>query len=230
MKYLTFSFDDGVTQDIRLIHLLNKYGMKATFNLNSDLLGQRGSLIRDGVRIDHSKNKPEDVKYIYAGHEVAAHTLSHPNLKMIQEDEEVVRQAENDRVQLSELCGYEVVGMAYPCGGECYDERVIRLLRECTGIKYARTTNSTYGFGVQNNLFAFNPSVYYHEEMDVMFELGERFLKLKSECPQIFYIWGHSYEFDINDSWGRFEEFLQMMANQRDMRYCTNSEALLRRL
>ncbi len=38
MKYLTFSYDDGVTQDIRLIELFNKYGMKATFNINSGLL------------------------------------------------------------------------------------------------------------------------------------------------------------------------------------------------
>ena len=38
-KFLTFSFDDGVTQDVRLIELFNKYGMKATFNLNSELLG-----------------------------------------------------------------------------------------------------------------------------------------------------------------------------------------------
>lgn len=38
MKYkkaITFSFDDGHTQDIRLVEMLNKYGMKATFNLNS---------------------------------------------------------------------------------------------------------------------------------------------------------------------------------------------------
>ena len=37
-KILTFSYDDAVTQDIRLIELFNKYGMKATFNLNSELL------------------------------------------------------------------------------------------------------------------------------------------------------------------------------------------------
>jgi peptidoglycan/xylan/chitin deacetylase (PgdA/CDA1 family) len=38
-KALTFSYDDGVLQDIRLIELFNKYGMKATFNLNSEKLG-----------------------------------------------------------------------------------------------------------------------------------------------------------------------------------------------
>ena len=31
MKAVTFSYDDGVTQDIRLIELLNKYKLKSTF-------------------------------------------------------------------------------------------------------------------------------------------------------------------------------------------------------
>ena len=31
-KAVTFSFDDGVTQDIRLIEIFNKYGLKGTFN------------------------------------------------------------------------------------------------------------------------------------------------------------------------------------------------------
>ena len=30
LKAVTFSFDDGVTQDIKLIEILNKYGLKAT--------------------------------------------------------------------------------------------------------------------------------------------------------------------------------------------------------
>ena len=44
---------------------------------------------------------------------------------------------------------------------------------------------------------------------------------------QIFYVWGHSFEFDIHNSWDRFEEFLKMMANKDDISYCTNKEALL---
>ena len=37
-KAITFSYDDGVTQDERLISLFNKYGLKCTFNLNSGFL------------------------------------------------------------------------------------------------------------------------------------------------------------------------------------------------
>ena len=228
MKILTFSYDDGVTQDIRLIDLFNKYGMKATFNLNSELLGKDGQLLREGVVVSHKKNNPQDIKSIYAGHEVAVHTLTHPNLRTIAQDEEVIRQVEKDRLNLSELCGYEVTGMAYPCGGNCYDERVIRLIENHTGVKYARTTNSTFEFKKQTKLLEFHPTVYHHMEMDKMFELGERFLSLKNtEEIQLFYVWGHAYEFDIRDEWGRFESFLEMMSRRDDICYCTNREAFM---
>lgn len=227
-KALTFSYDDGVTQDIRLIELFNKYGMKATFNLNSELLGKDGELLREGVVVSHTKNKPEDIRHIYDGHEIAVHTLTHPNLMRVSEDAEVIRQVEEDRIRLSQLCGYEVKGMAYPCGGACYDDRVISLLQEHTGVRYARTTNSTHQFDIQTKLLEFHPTAYHHTEMDKMFELGEAFLKQKADKPQVFYIWGHAYEFDIRNEWGRFEEFLQMMSNRDDICYCTNKEALLR--
>ena len=51
-KILTFSYDDGVTQDIRLVELFNKYGMKCTFNINSGLLGDENYLIREEKRVD----------------------------------------------------------------------------------------------------------------------------------------------------------------------------------
>ena len=227
-KFLTFSYDDGVTQDIRLIELFNKYGIKATFNLNSELLGMDGALVRDGVEITHIKNKKEDVRYIYDGHEVAAHTLTHPNLAHVKAAGEIIRQVEHDRLKLSELCGYEVLGMAYPGGGVNYSDFAAETIQKNTGIKYARTTVSSYSFDTQSNLYQFMPSVYHHDEMEKMFEMGERFLNIKTDIPQIFYIWGHAYEFDIRDEWGRFEEFLQMMSGRQDICYCTNLEALIK--
>ena len=226
-KFLTFSYDDAVTQDIRLIELFNKYGMKATFNINSELLGKSGELIREGVRVDHIKVKPEDLRHVYEGHEIAVHTLTHPNLADITEKNEIIRQVEQDRMNLSELCGYEVVGMAYPGGGINYSDFASEIIRENTGVKYARTTVSSYDFAQQENLFQFKPTVYHHMEMDQMFALGEKFLQEKTEILQIFYIWGHAYEFDIRNEWGRFEEFLQMMSGREDICYCTNREVLL---
>ena len=192
-KAVTFSFDDGVTQDIRLIEILNRYGLKGTFNINSELLGRTGELVRNGRTVRHDKILPCDLRSIYAGHEVAVHTLTHPNLTGLDESE-IIRQVEEDRKRLSELCGYEVVGMAYPCGGVNNDERVAEIIKKNTGIKYARTITSTYKFDEQEQLLRFNPTVYYIEEN---FEaVIDSFLASYSEEPQLLYIWGHSYEMD----------------------------------
>ena len=79
-KAVTFSYDDGVTQDRRLIKIFDKYGLKATFNLNSGFLGTANSLVREGVTVSHSKPRACEVRNIYKNHEIAAHTLTHPSL------------------------------------------------------------------------------------------------------------------------------------------------------
>ena len=58
-KAVTFSYDDGTTQDIQLIELLNKYDLKATFNLNSERLGVNKILIREGKRVSHYRSIPK---------------------------------------------------------------------------------------------------------------------------------------------------------------------------
>ncbi len=226
MKAVTFSYDDGVTQDIRLIELLNKYNLKCTFNLNSEYLGNPGFLGWENRRISHYKVHPEHVKVLYEGHEVAVHTLTHPNLTQ-QTDEEVIRQVEQDRLNLSELVGYEVVGMAYPCGGVNNDDRVAEIIKNHTGIKYSRTITCTENFDLQDNLYRFNPSVY-HLNFDKMMDLGQKFVELKTDKPQIFYIWGHSYEMDFDsDNWNKLEEFFQLISGKDDIFYGTNKEILL---
>jgi len=223
LKAVTFSFDDGVSQDIRLIELFNRYGLKCTFNLNSELLGQNGILIRQNQRIAHYKIKPENVKEIYEGHEVAVHTLTHPTLTELSEDE-IIRQVEQDRINLEKLVGYDVVGMAYPNGPN--DDRVADIIRNRTGVLYSRTTKSTYNFDLQDNLLRFNPTIH-HNEMDKMFELGREFIDLKPDSPKIFYIWGHAYEFDAQRNWAKFEEFCKLISGREDIFYGTNTEVLL---
>lgn len=224
-KALTLSFDDGVLQDIRLIELLNKYGLKCTFNLNSGWLGKQEVRTYKGIRTSRYIIDAKDVKEVYAGHEVAGHSLTHPRLTEC-DDEEVVRQVEQDRVNLSKLVGYEVLGMPYPSGR--VDERVENLIRTRTGVKYCRTTVNTDSFDEQQNLIVFNPNVNGAVDHERLMELTERFIALKPDKPQIFYVWGHAYEFDYTpDSLSLFEAFCKRIAHRDDIFYGTNTEVLL---
>lgn len=225
-KAITFSFDDAVTQDVRLIEILDKYGLKATFNLNSSLLGLPGKLGRAGQEVDHNKIMPSQLKEIYKNHEVAVHTLTHPRLPELC-DEAVTYQVEEDRKKLSELCGYEVVGMAYPCGGVNNDDRVAEVIKNTTGVKYARTITSTFAFDLQEgNRFRFNPSVYIlDQEID---EVIDKFLALETDEPQLLYIWGHAYELDFSAmTWERFDALCKKLSGKADIFYGTNKEVLL---
>ena len=224
-KAITFSYDDGVTQDRRLIEILNRYGLKATFNINSGLLDRPDDfLMIDGKKIGHAKVSAAEVRRLYQGHEVAVHTLTHPNLTELDE-QEIVRQVEEDRKNLSALAGYEVTGMAYPCGGVNNDDRVAQVLKEHTAVRYARTITSSNSFAPQENLLRCNPSVSQREWAD-MEKMADEFLAMQAETPQLFYIWGHSYEFDINDTWDRFEAFCKKISGHSDIFYGTNREVL----
>ena len=227
LKAITFSFDDGVSQDKRLIDILNKYNLKATFNINSSLLGLKGELECGGKVVSHCKVFPSQVPEIYKGHEVAVHTLTHPLLTR-EDDQTVIWQVEEDRKALSRLVGYEVQGMAYPCGGQNTDDRVTQIIKENTGVKYSRTITSTHNFELQENLYRFNPTVFYGD-VKSLFSLGEEFLKLNPAEPKLFYIWGHSYELDAGIiTWEEFENFCKMISNKKDVFYGTNHEVFFK--
>ena len=227
-KFFTLSYDDGITQDKRLVKIFNKYGIRATFNINSELLGNPGYLRREDMWISHNKIEPREVAELYRGHEVAAHTLTHPFLPEL-DDEEIIRQIEEDRKNLEKLLGKDIVGLAYPgggIGGVNTNEHIISLIRKNSKIKYARTTICNGSFDTQDNLLEFHPTAY-HLNFDEIMELGEKFIKLKTEEKKIFYIWGHSYEFDVDDNWEYMESILKKLAFHDDIFYGTNSQVLL---
>ena len=228
LKALTFSYDDGVLQDKRLIRILDRYGLKGTFNLNSDRLGLHETL-NCGRTVDHSTVNTREIRTVYANHEVAAHTRTHPMLPALDETG-IVSEVRGDVEKLSELCGYPVCGMAYPGGGVNHDERVIDVIgRNVPEIRYARTITSTYSFDIPKNLLELDPTVY-HVEWDRLTDLSRRFVELEPDRPQMLYIWGHAYEFDAaeNDAyWTRFEELCHFLSGRNDIYYGTNREVLL---
>ena len=225
LKAVTFSYDDGVTQDIKLIEMLDKYGLKATFNLNSGFLDYVDT---SGRKDPRSTVKAKEVAQIYKKHEVASHTFTHPYLTTLS-DNDILHQITEDQKNLSQLLGYDIIGMAYPGGGENNNQYVADFIRDNTSIKYARTITSTHNFDLQENLIRFNPTVHINET-DKMFELANEFIELKTDTPKIFYIWGHSYEYDLFEWWDKMEEFCKLISGHDDIFYGTNREVLLRKL
>ena len=66
--------------------------------------------------------------------------------------------------------------------------------------------------------------------MDELFELAEKFIALNTDMPQVFYIWGHTYELDFKyGAWERFETFCSLISGRQDIFYGTNGEVCLKR-
>ena len=225
LKAVSFSIDDGCASDKRIVEIFNKYGIKGTFNINSGLLNTDFRIYNEKGEVFEiiPKIKAYEVKDTYQGHEVAVHTCTHPNLTTLQE-EAVIAQVEEDRKTLAALVGYDVVGMAYPCGGINNDERVANIIKKHTPIQYARTITSTYSFDLQTNLLQFHPTVYWVEEQ--LFNIVEKFLALKADKPQLLYIWGHAFELDrgTSISYEKLEQLCACLSKYDDLFFGTNRE------
>ena len=94
-KAFQLTYDDGVLQDVPLVQLLNRYGIKATFNLNSQLMAEGFAWTHpNGMQV--VRLSPEAVQGLYDGHEIASHTLTHPYMQDLSR-EELLRQMGQDR-------------------------------------------------------------------------------------------------------------------------------------
>ena len=117
--------------------------------------------------------------------------------------------------------------MAYPCGGVNNDDRVAAVIREHTKIRYARTLACIDSFDVRENLYRFDSNARILQ-FDRLNELGKQFIEMQPDKPQIFYIWGHTYEMDYDSkNWMQFEAFCEMISGHDDIFYGTNTQVLL---
>ncbi len=224
-KAVTFSIDDGGMGDKRIIEIFDKYGIKGTFNLNSGLLGKPIIIKDDKGNVVEVLEKVEkdEVRHVYQKHEIAAHTVTHPNLTALSKDE-IIKEVEEDRKVLESLVGYDIVGMAYPCGGVNNDARVASIIKENTPIRYARTITSTYNFALQKNLMQFNPTIWWKDKE--LFSIIEQFIQSKTDEPQLLYIWGHAFELDrgADITYETLEEICKRLSNCIDAYFGTNKQ------
>ncbi len=218
-KVLTLSYDDGVDQDIRLISIMKKHGLKGTFNLTSERYAPEGTVYSEGTIHRPMTRKQVTELYKDSGMEVAVHSATHPFLEELSMNvclQEVVK----DRTNLEKQFGTIVRGMAYPYG--TYSDQVVECLK-CAGIVYSRTTVSTGGFALPSDWMRL-PATCHHNDERLM-ALAKQFVDgVVNNKAWMFYLWGHSYEFDMNDNWDVIEKFAEYIGGKDDIWYATNLE------
>ena len=221
-KALTLSYDDGVEQDIRLIETLDRYGIKATFNLNSKYYEADERTYPAGqVHRPLGKNRALEVycAAIKNGHEVAVHGYTHPFWEQLPSNVmayDIIR----DRERLEELFGGIIRGAAYPYG--THSDETAAVLATC-GIAYCRTTGATGKFDLPKEWLKL-PSTCHHNDPRLV-ELTKKFVSgapAKNRDPWLFYLWGHSYEFEGNNNWEVIERFCEEIGNKDDIWYASN--------
>lgn len=214
-KAFTLSYDDGQVNDKELIEIFNKYKVKCTFNLNSQRL------------IEGSGNRIQANEYLKliegSGHEIAVHTCTHPSLATIPKAS-AVYQIVNDRKNLEEIFGSIVRGMAYPNGTWAVDSETVEAVK-CAQIAYARTTTATHSFELPKTPLLLDPTCH-HNDANV-FGLIDEFLDSDvKRFSKMFYLWGHSYEFKVDNNWDRIEKILDKISGRDDIWYATNIEII----
>ncbi len=218
-KALTFSYDDAVEQDIRLVEIFNKYGLKGTFNINTGSFAPEGKVYPEGQV--HRRMSEKQVYELFkdSPHEVAVHTLTHPFLEQLP-IATAAYEVLGDKMNIEKMFGTITRGMAYPFG--TYSDAVISMLKGC-GIAYSRDTVTTSNFDLPDNWLAWKGTCH-HRNPNLM-SLAEKFIKEQPKSEAwLFYVWGHSYEFEQCDNWNVIEAFAERMANNKEIWYATNIE------
>ncbi len=222
-KAVTFSYDDGTRTDLKLVKILDAYKIKCTFNIPTASTGENYLTEEEIKSILYDK-----------GHEIAVHCANHRAPGQERAIEGIQDVLEN-RLELERILGSIVRGMAYPnCGirkmenGASYDN--IRRYLNDLGIVYSRTLgNDNDSFMLPTDWYAWMPTA--HHENPQIFEYIEKFLNFNPETayisqksPMLFYLWGHSYEYENNKNWDRLENICDKLGNNEDVWYATNIE------
>ena len=226
-KAVTLSYDDGVPQDIRFAETIGKYGIKCTFNLNSGYMSEDWK---------NEKLMPEEIqKYLLdAGHEIAVHGELHRAPGMCR-PVEVVQEMYKCREAMERTFGRIIRGLAYPDSGitnfqNNEDYATVRQILQNIDIVYARTLRGDNNkFNLPTDWYAWMPTAHHGNPYtkDYAREFAEIDMTTKEgKCcwPRLFYLWGHSYEFDKNDNWDLLEELCQILGGREDTWYATNIE------
>ena len=215
-KAFNITYDDGVLQDVRFVALLNQYGLKGTFNLNSQLMAGAFSWTHpSGVAV--TRLTREEIGSLYDGHEIASHTLTHPYMQAL-DREGLRKQLGADKANLERLFECEVKGFGVPF--DYYSQEIADCAQEC-GFEYARKSEFSLSYKPCTDWYHWRTGIYHI--MPELMPFVKGFLLTDRELA-VCQIVGHSYDLDTENLWDTMEEICRTISQQKDVWPCTNLE------
>ena len=225
-KAVTFSYDDGNRHDLRLVQTLDRYGIKCTFNItNASVQNPPAWYLNTEDITQHLLEK---------GHEIAVHGAQHKAPGKCTPIEGIRDVLEN-RLALERAFGRIIRGMAYPDSGiTCFDNGAtyanIRQYLQDLGIAYARTLGADNNtFALPQDWYAWVPTAHHANPelpayMDEFLRTDPDSLYIANRGPRLFYLWGHSFEFENAGNWDLLETICQTLSGHDEIWYATNIE------
>lgn len=201
-KAVALSYDDGPTQDRTFVKLLNTYGVVGSFNLNSGKLGGKTHVTA------------AEVKALFAGHEVATHSVSHPYLTKLS-PAQIKKELADDRAALEKLVSYKVRGHAYPFGD--HDDAVVEVMKQ-VGLVYGRVVPQTKDLRLPSDLLRWRGSCHH----TCAYSLAQSLVKHAKNEMALLFIWGHSWELDgggYGKDWAHMEAICKLVGKRTDVWY-----------
>ena len=161
---------------------------------------------------------------MYAGYDVAVHTVNHLSLKN-QGDRKVAYEINTDAKVLMNMYGYTPVGMAWPGGDTEWNAHTVNVVSEKTEIKFGICTTATNNFKLPTQFLTWYPTCSWAQSSYLM----QRFIDAELTEDMLFFVWGHGYELDSTpNGWVLFEQMIQTItaaaAEDPNIVLVTNSE------
>lgn len=189
------SWDDGVVDDVQLTELLRRYSATATFNLNPGLHERQRSLSWRFGDKDVWRLGRHELAEVYAGFEIANHSLTHPCLTD-SSPADLEREIRDSRHLLQDWFQQPIWGFCYPFGA--FNPAVKAQLR-ATDHRYARTVAETDRVFPPADALELGVSCRF---TDPAFWI--RYEQIKAS-DGVFLFWGHSYELINATMWADLE-------------------------
>ena len=212
MKYFIFSIDDGTVFDKEVLDIFKKYKIKATFHVNSGLF----------PFICFTQGFPTDrfdldiKKYLYEGHEIASHSLTHPHLTMCP-GEVIAKEVGEDVLNLEKIFNTTIKTFAFPFSD--WDERCIEIIKHIHNLKVIRLSDVDTSFKFPKDLYHVKiTSMEIYEAL----VLADEFIK--DEEAELFVFVSHGYDFYMNHSYRQLELLCEKITKQKDIEIITMSQ------